>query len=243
VTMLVIENLSIKYGPIPALRDVSLSVAKGETLAVVGANGAGKSTLTLAVMGVLRPSAGRISFEGQSLAGLLPEAVARRGIALVPEGRHIFEGLTVEENLLLGLTARSNRSEARRALQDIYSTFPLLFDRRAGIATRLSGGEQQQLAIARALLSSPRLMILDEPSLGLAPIMVDRVYAALSDLKRRGVTLLLVEQNPARIGEVADRVVVLSNGVVQYSGRLGETFSADALRAAYLGSEKTKALT
>lgn len=240
MTMLQVENLTVKYGPIPALRDVSLSVAEGETVGVVGANGAGKSTLTLAITGVVRPVAGQIVFEGKPLAGMAPEVVARRGIALVPEGRHIFEGLTVEENLLLGLTARKGSAEPRRALDEVFSMFPVLQERRRGLATRLSGGEQQQLAIARALLARPRLIILDEPSLGLAPIMVDRVYGILSELKRSGVTLLLIEQNPARIGEVADRVAVFANGAVQHVGSIGETVSADDLAAAYLGAENAR---
>jgi len=233
LSLLEVEGLTVKYGPIPALRDVSLSIEEGETLAIVGANGAGKSTLTLTVTGVVEPAAGRILFAGAPLAGLLPETIARRGIALVPEGRHIFEGLSVEENLLLGLAA--NRSAGRSALDDIYAAFPILRDRRSGLGTRLSGGEQQQLAIARALLSRPRLLILDEPSLGLAPIMVDRVYAILRDLKAKGVTLLLVEQNPSRIGEVADRIVVLASGQVSLAGRTADILRSGALGAAYLG--------
>jgi branched-chain amino acid transport system ATP-binding protein len=235
MSLLSVEGLTVKYGPIPALRDVSLALEEGETLAVVGANGAGKSTLTLAIAGVVRPFAGSISYGARPLSGLLPEDVARRGIALVPEGRHIFEGLTVEENLLLGLTAHTGRTEAMAALDDIYAAFPILLERRTGLGTRLSGGEQQQLAIARALLSKPRLLILDEPSLGLAPIMVDRVYGILADLRRRGVTLLLIEQNPGRIGEVADRIVVLANGTMQLQGPAAEVLSSGRLGAAYLG--------
>jgi branched-chain amino acid transport system ATP-binding protein len=239
LSLLSFENLTVKYGPIPALRDVSLAIDEGETLAIVGANGAGKSTLTLTVTGVVEAAAGRILFAGAPLAGLLPETIARRGIALVPEGRHIFEGLTVEENLLLGQTA--NRGAGRAALDEIYQAFPILRERRSGLGTRLSGGEQQQLAIARALLSRPRLLILDEPSLGLAPIMVDRVYAILRDLKAKGVTLLLVEQNPSRIGDVADRIVVLASGQVSLAGQTAEIMRSGALGAAYLGSGKDAA--
>ena len=238
MSLLAVENLTVKYGPIPALREVSLCLEEGETLGVVGANGAGKSTLTLAITGVVRPTAGRILFGGQSIVGLAPETIARREIALVPEGRRIFEGLTVLENLQLGVKPGTRRVAARRAMEEIFASFPILSERRRGLATRLSGGEQQQLAIARALLSNPRLVILDEPSLGLAPVMVDRVYEILAALKRRGVSLLLVEQNPARIHEVADRVIVLSNGIVQLSGKVGEAFSAEVLSVAYLGSEK-----
>ena len=237
MTLLAVEGLTVKYGPIPALRDVSLSIEEGETLAIVGANGAGKSTLTLAIAGVVAPAAGRIAFAGRPLAGALPEAIARRGIALVPEGRHIFEGLTVEENLVLGLATRSGR-EARAALDEVYAAFPVLLERRNGLGTRLSGGEQQQLAIARALLSRPRLLMLDEPSLGLAPIMVDRVYAILRDLRAKQVTVLLVEQNPSRIGEVADRIMVLASGHVSLTGTATDVLGSGALGAAYLGAGK-----
>jgi branched-chain amino acid transport system ATP-binding protein len=243
MSLLAVEDLTVKYGPIPALRGLSLSLAEGETLGVVGANGAGKSTLTLAITGVVRPVAGRILFAGQSIVGLAPETIARREIALVPEGRRIFEGLTVLENLQLGLKPGVRGTATQRALDDIFTSFPILAERRRGLATRLSGGEQQQLAIARALLSNPRLIILDEPSLGLAPVMVDKVYEMLVTLKRRGVTLLLVEQNPARIHEVADRVIVLSNGVVQLSGKVGEAFSVEALSVAYLGSDEQEAVS
>lgn len=235
MTLLAIENITVKYGPIPAIRDVSLQIGEGETLAVVGANGAGKSTLTLAITGIVRPSSGRIEFSGRSLLGLGPEATARLGVALVPEGRHIFEGLTVDENLLLGTTVLSDRSSARHAMAQIYEMFPILHERRNGMATRLSGGEQQQLAIARALLSKPRLLILDEPSLGLSPVMVDKIYAILAELKSRGTTLLLIEQNPARIDEVADRVIVLSSGAVQASGLAPEILADEQLHASYLG--------
>ncbi|MBZ9772206.1 ABC transporter ATP-binding protein [Mesorhizobium sp. CO1-1-8] len=233
--MLSVAGLSVSYGPIPALRDIAFELAEGETLAVVGANGAGKSTLTLTIAGVLRPGAGTVAFQGRSLAGHVPETIARQGIALVPEGRHIFEGLTVEENLLLGLTVQAGKVSPVEAFESVFAMFPILKERRSGMATRLSGGEQQQLAIARALLSQPKLLILDEPSLGLAPVMVDKVYETLKDLKRQGVTLLLVEQNPDRIGQVADRVMVLANGIVQLSGPASEVLHDERLGAAYLG--------
>lgn len=241
MTLLAVDSLSVNYGPIPALHGISLSLDEGETLAVLGANGAGKSTLTLAITGVVRQTGGSIRFAGADLAGQLPETIARLGVALVPEGRHIFEGLTVHENLMLGATARSSREGLDDDVAAIHAMFPILRERNSGLATRLSGGEQQQLAIARALLSRPRLMILDEPSLGLSPIMVDRVYAALAELKKRGVTLLLVEQNPGRIGEVADRVVVIANGVVQLEGRTAEVLTQASFGEAYLGAAKARA--
>lgn len=235
MSLLSVEKLSVHYGPIPALRDVSLQIDEGETLAVVGANGAGKSTLTLAVAGAVAPTTGEIGFDGETIGGRLPEHIAAKGISLVPEGRHIFEGLSVEENLQLGLSARSARNGDGAGIADMMAMFPILQERRASMATRLSGGEQQQLAIARALLTRPKLLILDEPSLGLAPIMVERVYATLKDLKEQGVTMLLIEQNPARLGDVADRVLVLANGVVQSAGTAGEILGGSALDEAYLG--------
>lgn len=241
MSLLAVENLSVNYGPIPALRCVSLAVTEGETLAVLGANGAGKSTLTLAIAGVARPAGGRVAFAGKDLAGILPETIARRGIALVPEGRHIFEGLTVDENLLLGATARVSRDGLAEDVADIHAMFPILRERRAGLATRLSGGEQQQLAIARALLSRPRLLILDEPSLGLSPIMVERVYEILATLKKRGVTMLLVEQNPGRVGEIADRVVVIANGVVRMEGATADVLAQGSFGDAYLGAARVRA--
>lgn len=235
MSLLSVENLSVHYGPIPALRGVSLQIDQGETLAVVGANGAGKSTLTLAVAGAVAPTKGQIGFDGETIGGRLPEQIARQGISLVPEGRHIFEGLTVEENLQLGLSARSAGNGDGTGIADMMAMFPILQERRTSMATRLSGGEQQQLAIARALLTRPKLLILDEPSLGLAPIMVERVYATLRDLKAQGVTMLLIEQNPARLGDVADRVLVLANGVVQIAGTASEILGGSALDEAYLG--------
>lgn len=239
MSLLSVDAITVKYGPIPAIRDVSLRVEQGETVAVVGANGAGKSTLTLAITGVVKTSSGGIEFSGRSVTGLRPEATARLGIALVPEGRHIFEGLTVDENLLLGTTALADRTSSRQAVARIHDTFPILYERRGSMATRLSGGEQQQLAIARALLSKPRLLILDEPSLGLSPVMVDKIYEILAELKKQGTTLLLIEQNPARVGEVADRVMILEGGAVRAQGSVSEVLADDRLQAAYLGSAAT----
>lgn len=237
MSILKVSNLSVSYGPIPALKDVSLEIAEGSTLAVVGANGAGKSTLTLAIAGAVRPNEGTVVLAGTDVTGWLPEKVAWERIALVPEGRHIFEGLTVEENLLLGLTANRGNRNGASAFDRIYDMFPVLRERSSSQATRLSGGEQQQLAIARALLSQPRLLILDEPSLGLAPIVVDTVYSILRKLKESGVTMLLVEQNPARIGEIADQVIVLTSGAIALSGR-PDILQRQALEAAYFGSSK-----
>lgn len=239
MALLEVRDLHVSYGAVPALRGVSLALDPGETLAVVGANGAGKTTLTLAIAGALRAARGEVRFSGRPLTGLLPEDAARAGIALIPEGRRIFEGLSVQENLMLGLTAsaESRVAQARR-LDELHAMFPILHERRHSPGTRLSGGEQQQLAIARALLAAPTLLILDEPSLGLAPLMVERVYAVLKALKARGLAMLLVEQNPARVGELADRMVVLANGTVRLEGATADLLHDPALGAAYLAADR-----
>ena len=238
MALLELDAVGVRYGPVPALRDVTLSLEEGETLGVVGPNGAGKTTLTLAIAGALPLASGSVRFEGKALGGLRPEEVSRLGVALVPEGRRIFDGLTVQENLLLGISARlGDRAARARALDEMHAMFPILAERRNGIATRLSGGEQQQLAIARALLSRPRLLILDEPSLGLAPLMVDRVYEVLLALRRTGLSILLVEQNPMRIGIVADRLIVRAGGSVRRQGKAAELLGDARLENAYLSGE------
>ncbi|APH73504.1 ABC transporter ATP-binding protein [Aquibium oceanicum] len=235
MALLELDRLWVSYGPVPALRDVSLSLEEGETLAVVGPNGAGKTTLTLAIAGALPAAAGTLRLDGKPIGGLRTEDVALMGIALVPEGRRIFDGLTVHENLLMGMSRRlGDRAARNRALAEIHAMFPILAERRNGMATRLSGGEQQQLAIARALLSRPRLLILDEPSLGLAPLLVDRVYDVLRELRASGLSILLVEQNPMRIGAVADRVMVLSGGEVRLEGLAADLLGDARLENAYL---------
>ena len=217
-----VRDLSVSYGAIPALRGINFALEHGHTLAVVGANGAGKSTLALAIAGALRPVAGQVFIDGLGIIGLAPEAIALAGVALVPEGRHIFDGLTVAENLELGTTANASRAAGRARLAEMYQRFPILAERRRGLGTLLSGGEQQQLAIARALVSDPELLILDEPSLGLSPVMIDLIYDTLAELKAQGLTILLIEQNAARIGRIADDFILLKGGTVQHSGTLDE---------------------
>jgi branched-chain amino acid transport system ATP-binding protein len=238
MALLELERIAVRYGPVPALRDLSLRLDEGETLGVVGPNGAGKTTLTLAIAGALPLSNGAVRFGGRPTAGLRTEDVSALGIALVPEGRRIFDGLTVQENLLVGMSKRlGDRAARARALDEIHAMFPILAERRNGMATRLSGGEQQQLAIARALLSRPRLLILDEPSLGLAPLMVDKVYEVLLALRKTGLSILLVEQNPMRIGIVADRLIVLSGGSLKLEGPARELLGDVRLEQAYLSGE------
>jgi branched-chain amino acid transport system ATP-binding protein len=233
--MLEIENLQVHYGPVAALRGVSLRVDEGEIVGLIGPNGAGKTTLLSAISGIVRPSGGTVMFQGTSVVGDSPERIVRRGISLVPEGRHIFGTMTVAENLRLGMTIRQDRDQAEADCRQLLEDFPALARYYRSSAGMLSGGEQQQLAIARALLASPKLLLLDEPSLGLAPLVVDQVFDALGSLRERGVTILLVEQVALRTAEFADRTYVLRTGAMTLSGTR-EELSADAdFATAYLG--------
>jgi branched-chain amino acid transport system ATP-binding protein len=233
-TLLRIEDLHVSYGRIVALRGVSITVEKGEIVGLIGANGAGKSTLLATVTGLLRPASGTVTYEGASLVGTSPERIVRRGIALVPEGRRIFGSLTVAENLQLGGTV-TNGSTYRETLALLLERFPVLERLKDQTASRLSGGEQQQLAIARALLTKPRLLLLDEPSLGLAPLMIDAVFDALADLSADGVTILLVEQNALRTVEFAQRTYVLRAGEIVLAGTRDELLDTPDLANRYLG--------
>lgn len=234
--MLEIQNLCVNYGRLAAVRDVSLSVNKSEIVCIVGPNGAGKSTSMLAIAGALSARRGTIRFDGSSLDGVPADDIVRRGISLVPEGRHIFASLTVEENLRLATFVRKDRDRVIEAdLQSTVEKFPALGDRLSYPAGRLSGGEQQQLAIARALLTNPTLLLVDEPSLGLAPMIVDLVYENLRDLRENGLTLLIVEQSFERSLEVADRLYVLRNGVVQLTGTREELQDGVKVEEAYFG--------
>jgi branched-chain amino acid transport system ATP-binding protein len=233
--MLEIADLRVSYGRVPALHGISLRVDEGEVVALVGPNGAGKTTTLSAVFGLVAPAGGTISFEGESLAGLTPEKILRKGLALVPEGRHIFGTLTVAENLLLGATARRDRKAAAEDLEQALERFPALRHYYRGSAGTLSGGEQQQLAIARALLSRPRLLLLDEPSLGLAPVVIDVLFDALEELRGQGVTILLVEQNAARAVEFADRGYILRSGLMAHAGTREELLRMEDFESAYLG--------
>ena len=227
------------YGRIAAVQSLSLEVNEGELVGLVGHNGAGKSTTLWTITGVLRPSAGDITFRGQSIAGLSPDAILRQGISLVPENRRIFGRLTVGENLRIGTSARKDRKEAEADIRRMCERFPALgayFDRSG---SKLSGGEQQQLAIARALLSRPKLLLLDEPTLGLAPLIVDQVFEILGELKQEGVTMLLVEQNAVRTIEVADRTYVMrSGGRIDFQGTAQELAGMVDFAAAYIGMSR-----
>ncbi len=234
--MLEITDLRAGYGRIAAVRGISLTVADGEIVGLIGSNGAGKSTTLSTIAGVKSPASGSIVFDGAPIVGLAPERIVRRGISLVPEGRGVFGTLTVEENLLLGGTARKTR-ETQADLQLMFARFPILETYRNSPGAGLSGGEQQQLVIARALLARPKLLLLDEPWLGLAPLMVDRIFEILEELRGDGVTVLLVEQNARRTVELADRTYIMSRGEIALSGTREELLKipSDQFEAEFLG--------
>lgn len=231
-----LEDVDVRYGAVPALRGASLTVGRGEVVGLIGPNGAGKSTLLLAVMGVVAVARGSIRFEGQSVLGMPTERIARRGLAMVPEGRHIFHNLTVEENLRLGLVARGAGNGVRDDLDWVKTLFPVVHDFRGRQAGVLSGGQQQQLAIARALVAKPRLLLLDEPSLGLAPSVVEAVWNALGEIRAGGVTILLVEQRAQITVGFADRTYVLGNGAIKMQLTPADAENTDRMVEAYFGS-------
>lgn len=234
--MLSVEHVHARYGAITALRDVSISVQEGELVALIGVNGAGKTTTLATIAGILRPAAGDITFQEESIVGLAPEQIIRRGIAMVPEGREIFPSLTVEENLRLGAYIRNDRGEFRRDLEKTFALFPILGERIHQPGGTLSGGEQQQLAIARALMSHPTLLMLDEPSLGLAPSLVDQIFELIAQLHESGVTILLVEQNVDRTLNIADRAYLLRTGQVAMEGTTDQLREHVDIESIYLGS-------
>ena len=234
--LLVVDELDVWYGGVPAVRDLSLQVAEGEVVGLIGPNGAGKSTTLHAIMGLVPAHTGDIRLAGRSIKGRAPEAIARAGLALVPEGRRIYAQLTVDENLRLGLAARTGRNGLERDLEWIHELFPIVREFRRRHAGALSGGQQQQLAIARALVARPKLLLLDEPSLGLAPKLVDLVFEALGAISERGVAVLLIEQRAQRTVAFADRTHVLATGRIATT--LGPDDARDTARmvAAYFGS-------
>jgi branched-chain amino acid transport system ATP-binding protein len=237
--MLQIRNLTVNYGAISAVRDVALDIAPGEIVALIGANGAGKTTIARAVAGLL-PYQGDIIYDGQRLRPNSAERNLRRGIALVPEGRGILASMTVEENLLMGVYTRSDKAQATADLGNIQSRFPVLAERKSSMAGLLSGGEQQMLAIARALLSRPRLLLLDEPSLGLAPKMTDFVFEMIARLRDEGLTVLLVEQKARQALKIADRAYLMETGRILASGPAQDLVEDKVLSKAFLGDGVTK---
>ena len=232
--MLDVKDINVYYGAIHAVRNVNLTVNAGEIVSIIGANGAGKSTILKTLVGLLRSKTGDIFFEGQSIAKLSPAGIVQQGIALVPEGRRVFPRMSVEDNLLLGAYARKDK-EVSRDINRIYEMFPRLAERKKQNAGTLSGGEQQMLATGRGMMSRPRLLLLDEPSMGLAPLLVHQIFETILDINEQGTTILLVEQNAHMALSIADRGYVLETGAVVLTGEAEELIDNDEVRCAYLG--------
>ena len=235
MSLLSVKNLSVAYGGIQAVHELSLEVAPGEMVCLIGANGAGKTTTLKAISGLIAPQAGGVYFDGQSLTRLAAHEVARRGLALVPEGRGVFPRMSVVENLMMGAYTRRDRTAIARDLDQIYALLPRLTERRTQLAGLLSGGEQQMLALGRAMMARPRLLLLDEPSMGLAPLMVRAVFDIIRRIAADGVAVLLIEQNAHLALKTCTRGYVLENGVVTLSGQSVELVANPAVRQAYLG--------
>ena len=235
MNLLEIENLKVSYGGIQALKGIDLTVASGELVALIGSNGAGKTTSLKALAGLLHPTAGKIYYNGKSLLDIPPHQRVRGGLALVPEGRGIFSRLTVAENLQMGSYTRHDTRQIGTDLEHQYDLFPRLSERRAQLAGTLSGGEQQMVAMARALMSRPKLLMLDEPSMGLAPMMVAKIFETIRNISAQGVSILLVEQNAKLALEVAQRGYVLESGLVTLSGASSKLLGSEAVQRAYLG--------
>ena len=233
--MLNIENLGVKYGAFHALRDVSLSIPEGKVVSIVGANGAGKTTLINAISGLLKPVGGRIVFDGRHLERMEGHAIAALGIAQVPEGRKLFPDMTVYENLMLGGYIPGARAQRAETMEEVFQLFPILRQRRGQLARTLSGGEQQMLAIGRALMMRPRLIMFDEPSLGLAPLLVRAIFESIGHLKARGMTILLVEQNVRQSLQIADYAYVLETGRIVIEGAGRQVLDNEHTQKAYLG--------
>ena len=236
MNLLKVDNVTVSYGQLTALRNMSMHIAEGETLFVTGPNGAGKSTLLKAIAGVVTPREGSITLSGHPVAGTAPEDIARMGFSMVPEGRHVFGSLTIDENLRLGSAMRRDKDVAARDLEQIYQVFPMLNDRKDSHAGVLSGGQQQMLVIGRALMAGPKLIAIDEPSLGLAPKVIDDVYAILLKLRDgRGLTLLIVEQSATRAMLTGGRMILMRGGEAVLEGDARELTKGNALKKAYFG--------
>jgi len=233
-TLLKVDNIHVYYGAIHAIKGISFEVNEGEIVTLIGANGAGKSTTLNTVAGLLKPREGSITLEGQSLLGIPAHKLINHGMALCPEGRRIFQTMTVRENLEMGGFSRPNE-EIDASIEDVFVRFPRLKEREKQIAGTLSGGEQQMLAMGRALMSKPKLLMLDEPSMGLAPILVEQIFDIIKELHEAGTTILLVEQNAQMALSIADRAYVLGTGMITMSGAAADVLADDRVRAAYLG--------
>ncbi|HEM3598560.1 TPA: ABC transporter ATP-binding protein [Streptococcus suis] len=235
MSMLKVENLSVHYGVIEAVKNVSFEVNEGEVVTLIGANGAGKTSILRTISGLVRPSSGTISFLGNEIQKIPARKIVADGLSQVPEGRHVFAGLTVMENLEMGAFLRNNREEYQANLKKIFARFPRLEERKNQDAATLSGGEQQMLAMGRALMSQPKLLLLDEPSMGLAPIFIQEIFDIIQDIQKQGTTVLLIEQNANKALAIADRGYVLETGKVALSGTGKELLASEEVKKAYLG--------
>ena len=236
MTLLAVDNITVRYGRLTALRGITLQIAEGEILFVTGPNGAGKSTLLNAIAGVVPSVSGAITLDGAEVTRVPPESIARRGFSLVPEGRNVFGALTIEENLKVGAGMRADRHKIADDLESVYLEFPMLAQRRHAAAGMLSGGQQQMLVIGRALMTSPRLMAIDEPSLGLAPKIIDQVYEILVRLRaQRKLTLLIVEQSSTRAMMTGGRMILMRGGRIVLEGKAGDMIKDERLKQAYFG--------
>ncbi|MCK1159558.1 ABC transporter ATP-binding protein [Streptococcus uberis] len=235
MAMLTVENLSINYGAIEAVKEVSFRVEEGEVVTLIGANGAGKTSILRTISGLVRPKSGQISFLGEDIHKSQARKIVAKGLSQVPEGRHVFAGLTVMENLEMGAFLKKDKADNQKTLKMIFDRFPRLEERKHQDAATLSGGEQQMLAMGRALMSKPKLLLLDEPSMGLAPIFIQEIFDIIQDIQKQGMTVLLIEQNANKALSIADRAYVLETGKVVLSGKGSELLASDQVKKAYLG--------
>jgi len=233
--MLTVEDINVYYGAIHAIKGISLDVPDGEIVALIGSNGAGKSTTLRTISGLMKPKTGKIMYEGQDIAGMAAHKIVGMGLCQVPEGRHVFANMTVMENLELGAYLRSDKDGIAADMKDVFEKFPRLLERKNQLSGTLSGGEQQMLAMGRALMSRPKLLLLDEPSMGLAPLLVKEIFNIIKEINAGGTTVLLVEQNANMALSIADKAYVLETGRITLSGTAKELASSEAVRKAYLG--------
>ena len=235
MAMLEVKNLSVFYGVIQAIKDISFEVNEGEIVTLIGANGAGKTTTMQSIMGLIPPKSGTITYEGHNITKMPTHKIVNLGMTQVPEGRHVFQELSVYENLLMGAYSKTDKVQIKRDIEEIYTRFPRLGERKSQIAGTLSGGEQQMLAMGRAMMCHPKLLMLDEPSMGLSPLLVDQVFEIIKDYHKQGTTILLVEQNAGKSLAISDRAYVLESGKIALSGTGEELAQSDEVKKAYLG--------
>lgn len=233
--MLVLQDINVYYGAIHALKGISMEVIEGEIVTLIGSNGAGKSTCLKTISGLLRPKQGKLSFNGEDITVVPPQNIVDKGISQVPEGRRVFANMTVTENLDLGAYLRKDKAEIKKDMEYVYELFPRLNERKNQLSGTLSGGEQQMLAMGRALMSRPKLLLLDEPSMGLAPILVKQIFSIIEEINKTGTTILLVEQNAHMALSIAHRAYVLETGRIVLSGAANELAESEEVRKAYLG--------